>query len=194
MCDRCEKHLNKWETCAANWLYNWEPDVVIKCEAGIIYEQIRYHEFRLYCLSVLWRMSISKFDYFRLVALGDALEEKLRLALLNEDTLDGLYPVGLTKIVSPNGSDIAFSMQPFRGCPEQGESYHLLTNGFLHDFWIDGYEESSAILHSCLTRDGTMSVPVFSYFEHPKIAEVMRGQIDKFCSNGQQLQEERPLL
>ncbi len=179
LCRECKQKIGKWETYAANWFYNFTPAISLITSDGTIYGHIKYPEFRLYCLSVLWRMSASSLQYYSDVKLPNDHENLIGEALRQADTLDQCYAVGLSRITSIDGSDFAASIPPYKLEVDGRLSFHLLANGFMHDFWIAGYEAAPEISASVLRPEGTLSVPNFTYEEHPYVSMVMRHNLDK---------------
>lgn len=106
LCGSCEQKFSKWETILKNSLiaigekasnslkftfYDEYQDI-------FKVENIKYKEFKLGILSILWRMSIASDDFFKSYDLGDYYEEKLRHILLNEDLVDEKkYPIIVTR-------------------------------------------------------------------------------------------------
>jgi hypothetical protein len=65
----------------------------IQMQDCIVLQNLDYKKFKLFLLSLLWRMSITTQDFFTNVSLGQRHEEKIRKALLDEDPLQpGDYP------------------------------------------------------------------------------------------------------
>jgi hypothetical protein len=122
-------------------------------------------------------MSVSNLPYYGRVRLDDSDSEVIRHALLAADTLEDIYPVGFSKITNLEGGEIAISVQPYRMEHEKHLSFHLLANGFMHDFWIRGYDKTTK--NASLKLDGLLHVPTFTYLEHPDIARVMQTHLDK---------------
>ncbi len=53
----------------------------------IVLQNLDYKKFKLFLLSLLWRMSVTTLGFFANVSLGQKHEEKIRKALLDEDPL-----------------------------------------------------------------------------------------------------------
>jgi hypothetical protein len=90
LCKKCEQKFARWEKYTKE---AFGDDVGIKIiREGNIFKlsDLDYRTFRLFLFSLLWRMSVSKLDFFSEVSLGNKHEEILRLALLNEDPLEPL--------------------------------------------------------------------------------------------------------
>ena len=185
LCRCCEKRFSRWETCAANWFYNWEPVVAEEIPGFVLYKELPFEKFRLYCLSVLWRMSISSLPYYKGVDVGASVEETLRKALLEGDPLEERWPIGFMKIVMPDGEDVALSVDPYSCLIDGQKSFYLLTNGFLHEFHMDSMGvEDGVLVQGCLTRAGTLAVARMPYIYHPVIGPHIRAQIDAYIRNG----------
>lgn len=99
LCGSCEQKLSKWETIFKRDLIdignrksrflsiNHPSEKLLKVEG------IRYREFKLAALSILWRMSITSAPFFAAYKLGN-YEEKLRKVLLDENVPDEKrYPI-----------------------------------------------------------------------------------------------------
>jgi hypothetical protein len=65
---------------------------------AVVIQNLQYDKLKLFLMSLLWRMGISKLPFFKQVDLGLHLE-KLRLALLGEDPLPAeRYPCLLVAV------------------------------------------------------------------------------------------------
>ena len=91
LCSDCEVKVSRWEDTLKRDLVdfgNLESNflAITKVSKGLIkVEGIRYNEFKLGVLSILWRMSLSSNEYFKSYNLGP-YEEKFRKFLLEEAT------------------------------------------------------------------------------------------------------------
>lgn len=89
LCSTCEVKISKWEDTLKRDLVDFGKLQsnfleITKVNKGFIkVEGIRYNEFKLGVLSILWRMSLSSHKYFQSYNLGP-YEEKIREILLNE--------------------------------------------------------------------------------------------------------------
>ena len=103
LCADCELKFSKWEDKLKRDLTDFgklESNFleIEKINRELVrVERIRYKEFKLAILSILWRMSISSRKHFKSYNLG-AYEEKLRLILLNEIVpIEKKYPISVTR-------------------------------------------------------------------------------------------------
>ncbi|RYZ84547.1 MAG: hypothetical protein EOP04_17800 [Proteobacteria bacterium] len=175
LCEHCEGRISKWEKYAADWLYNRAlvPAVESESESGTIYSGIDYEKFRLYCLSVLWRMAESSISFYEGVRLQASDAELIRKALMAEDPMDGSFPVCLFRIIGPNGELFPATVQPYQTVSARHTSFHLITNGFAHDFWVRGYEHLPYVKECSLKRDGRLAVPSILYSDYAPIQDVI---------------------
>jgi hypothetical protein len=97
LCEICERKLRDWENYASRVIYGPEPLLVDNYPGLLLYRGIDYTKFKLFQLSLLWRMGIAHKNvgpktsaanrFFRKVILGEH-EERLRLMLFNNSPGD----------------------------------------------------------------------------------------------------------
>lgn len=116
-------------------------------------------------------MSESNLDYFERVSLTAADRETIRQALLSDDTLDFQFPVCFTRLEKPDGELFPISMQPYTTGEGQGRCVHLITNGFVHDFWVSDQLDNLPLRMCALRPEGTLVVPIFPYLNFPPVRE-----------------------
>ena len=83
LCKLCEEKLSKWEKYARQSMYGGECIEVITINPGYFEFQIDYAKFKLFQLSILWRVGLSTNDAFASVKLGNH-EDVLRRMLFEE--------------------------------------------------------------------------------------------------------------
>lgn len=120
LCKECENKFSKWETVLKKDLVDISNlhsrflNISKLNEKFIKVENIRYKEFKLAILSILWRMSISSHRFFQSYSLGP-YDEKLRHILYNELTpKETQFPVSISRY-ELNGqfsSDIIMGFPP----------------------------------------------------------------------------------
>jgi hypothetical protein len=132
LCGDCEQKLSKWESVLKRDLVdignqkseflsiNHIDEKLFKVEG------IRYKEFKLAILSIVWRMSVTSKPFFESYRLG-VYEEKLRQNLLDENVpdekkypimasryeLDGVFYPGMVMGFPPGKYDQTFTVQSF---------------------------------------------------------------------------------
>ena len=83
LCEACEQKFSKLESYAKRVIFEDELHLVERLPGGVKLGGVDYTKFRLYLLSVLWRMGVSGLPMFANVDLGEHAE-LLRIALLSE--------------------------------------------------------------------------------------------------------------
>ena len=83
LCKQCEEKFSKWENYARRVLYGGECLEIIKDVPGVLSCKVDYEKFKLFQLSILWRVGISTYEGFSSVKLGNH-ENVLREMLYNE--------------------------------------------------------------------------------------------------------------
>lgn len=96
LCGDCEILLSKYEKYAAETLYSKNKNTkVLSVKVYRIegttksiqkFTGLSYKEFKLFLLSILWRLIIS--NTYKIQFVDDETKEKLRLAILNQDPLN----------------------------------------------------------------------------------------------------------
>jgi len=142
LCKPCDSALGKEsERVASQVLYYGKPKIIENSEHGSVFRDLDYPSFRLYCLSTLWKMSVSSIDYFNKVDLGEEMNEFLRLAILYRDTLDQRFPFTFARLMI-NENDFQCSIKPFTLKRGRHKSIILVTNGILMECHYKGYENN----------------------------------------------------
>ncbi len=132
LCGDCERKLSRWESVLKRDLVDIgnKRSKFLKIshvnKKLLKVEGIRYKEFKLAILSILWRMSITSEPFFVSYKLG-VYEEKLRQRLINEDIsderkypimvsryeLDGVFYPEIVMTFPPGKYDQMFTVQSF---------------------------------------------------------------------------------
>jgi hypothetical protein len=83
LCSKCEQQLSNYERYAREIIYGRPQLYSAKKGRKLHLKGIDYSKFKLFLLSLIWRMGISKGKFFQEVELGP-YEEELRLKILTE--------------------------------------------------------------------------------------------------------------
>lgn len=132
LCGDCEQKISKWESILKRDLVDIGNQNSKFLSINHIDEEcfkvegIRYKEFKLAILSILWRMSVTSDQFFESYRLG-VYEEKLRQKLLDENVpdekkypimvsryeLDGVFHPNIVMGFPPGKYDQIFTVQSF---------------------------------------------------------------------------------
>jgi hypothetical protein len=75
LCSECEQKISKWEKYAKEAFSKGIGITIVQDGKIVKISNLDYHKFRLFLLSLLWRMGVSRLDFFKLIDLGDKHEE-----------------------------------------------------------------------------------------------------------------------
>jgi len=132
LCGDCEIRLSRWESVLKETLVDIGNKTSTSLTIDIIGKElfrvkcIRYKEFKLALLSIIWRMSIASDPFFESYKLG-IYDEKLRQALLSEKVpdekkfpimvsryeLDEVFDPGMVMGFPPGRYERLFTVQSF---------------------------------------------------------------------------------
>jgi hypothetical protein len=132
LCGDCEIRLSRWESVLKETLVDIGNKTSTSLSIDIIgkelfrVKRIRYKEFKLAILSIIWRMSIASDPFFESYKLG-IYDEKLRQALLSEKVpdekkfpimvsryeLDEVFDPGMVMGFPPGRYERLFTVQSF---------------------------------------------------------------------------------
>ena len=96
-----------------------------------------YLKFRLFLLSLLWRMGVSKLEFFEDVNLGGKHEKALRLALMSENSLDAeQYSCALIGVLIDGTFSPDLILRPKRVLGPDLHGYGIVIGGMLFQFLV----------------------------------------------------------
>lgn len=135
--------------------------------------QADYRLFKLYLMSLIWRMGITKLTAFESVKLGRKHEERLRSALINEDPLTTHdYPVILCAVTIQKNWLPDWIVPPHAGYFGM-HTYAGIIGGFLHSFFVGSHPVHRNLQPLTLQEDGTIFMPSRNIREIPFLLKAM---------------------
>jgi hypothetical protein len=130
LCERCESQFSGYETYASGIFYQ-DTIGVTQNSKEIQVHQVHYIKFKLFVMSLLWRMGISRDEFFLGVQLGQH-EEQLRKALLTENPLTAPEYAFFIYAVFHQGKFMRdFTMQPSSAPGRANTAYRVVIAGFM---------------------------------------------------------------
>jgi len=154
LCDSCEQLLNRHENYVSRFLFGGVGFTGTTADGKHFIEGIDYRLFRLYHLSVLWRMSVSSLKIFRHVDLGPHAET-LRQMILNDDPGDpDLY--GFICVAARIDGKLFndWMVEPSRVKVNGYTIYRVVICGLLYLFFVDGRPVPDPYREGFIKRDG----------------------------------------
>ena len=177
LCEECEQKLSIWEH------YFRETFLIGK---GLKFKHVSnythvegldYKIFRLFELSILWRMSISALDFFSEVDLGTTHEERIRSALLNEDPLRPEdYPCFHSAVLIAGKIHTDGIINPISLRHYGLRCYAIYMCGLIFIFYVGKQSPQPEIFNHCITRQGTLILSK----QHAQDIPFLREAIVKF--------------
>ena len=89
LCWECEQKLSGWEKYAKELLFDQAPQGINHGDR-MVYSGVDYARFKLFQMSLIWRMSVTSHRYFRNVSCGAPHEERMRQMLVAADPGDAI--------------------------------------------------------------------------------------------------------
>lgn len=160
LCAQCESKLSRWETYAANAVYNKNRARCEKIDDTIYVDGLDYAQFKLFLLSLIWRAGVSSLRVFQQTDLGPH-EERLRQMLLAGDPGPFDRYGCLVFAITLEGKPMAGTIYGPQPCSVDGHRcYRLLVRAFLFIFFVSSHRPGEIAVSQFLSEDGRLRIPV----------------------------------
>lgn len=166
LCSECEGKLSKYEIYGEEVIYakgkRNKAYIFSKQETPDLqfslfhYKGLNYHRFRLFLLSILWRLIICK--TFPCPHIDEVEVDRLRKAIYNENPLE-YDDFGCTiQAIFYSKDKLAnrFMLQPYSDIKEGKLGIFMLIDGFLYSYFIDTKTSNDKLKATFLQSDGSM--------------------------------------
>jgi hypothetical protein len=158
LCRVCEQRIGRWEDYAKRTFVDGQGVRTTPLEGGMRLHGIDYKTFKLFQLSLLWRMSVSAQDFFAEVDLGPH-EEKLRVALLNDDPLQpGDYCCALIVVKVAGAFLKDWMLAPSQGRLGSNRAYWLVINGIFFIYCVGSHPPPAGLAAAAITQRNELVV------------------------------------
>lgn len=164
LCDHCENHISKFESYGRNIFYGHSSNKFRASTSNqgkfINLKNLDYAKLKLFFLSIIWKSSVSKREFYKTVYLGHKHEEIMRKMILNSEPYDdSKYPICIVKLTDKE--NISRLISGFNKLKQDGIfSYLLLIDGFLFWYKISSHKSSIFDTKFRIRSDGSLLVPV----------------------------------
>jgi hypothetical protein len=119
-----------------------------------------YLKFRLFLLSLLWRMGVSKLEFFEDVNLGGKHEKALRLALMSENSLDAeQYSCALIGVLIDGTFSPDLILRPKRVLGPDLHGYGIVIGGMLFQFLVMSHPPPAIWAEFCISTANRVRIP-----------------------------------
>jgi hypothetical protein len=158
LCDSCEQRLSRWEDYGARVLRRLEAATSgVGPGVAVVLSSIEYNRFKLFQMSLLWRIAASRHSLFAAVEIGPH-QERLRNALANARPGPSFdYGCIIASLVRPNG--LGHVIPPPRCLRLDGHrAVLLLAGGVYWIFFVSAHASASLGRDLFLSEDGELRV------------------------------------
>lgn len=190
LCGDCEVQLSKYENYSAETFYakNLKNKAYIKKANETLDQQyftyeyagFSYKEFKVFLLSILWRIIIS--NKFKTPQIDNRIVEKLKLAVRNQDPLDYDDFGCLVQVIKYKKGQLAkgFILDPFLTQNENSPILNILIDGFMYSFYLNSKQIRNETKDFFLRKDGTMTILGRVIFTDKSLLERIKSAFDFF--------------
>ena len=186
LCADCERRLSRFEKYTAELFGKSSSKKVTLDKMMLTIHGVDYAMFKLCALSILWRSSVAKNDFFSRISLGPH-EDCIRLMLLNaEPGPSHKYGFVLQMLLDDDGKVLnGLMLQPdMTRTPEGYRCCRFLYGGCLWFYLVASHTEKFAFRENFLNENGSLRIALQYARRNPMIAGLAEqlkasGKIDK---------------
>ena len=185
----CEGKLSVWESHAADLLGAGKINPLTVPGRETLEIPIQYEEFKLYGMSLIWRLAVTSHPNFAIGSLGDCQEE-LRQAIHEGNPLSPeKFPFFVRAFLAPDGNFYTDWMSP----PMRDEFYgrsaiSMVIGGLLYTFVARKPDVPELLLSATPQTGGPLRIPVEKIESCPRFEPVYREAVEGAKRNA----EKRP--
>ena len=174
LCDECEGRFSRFEDYACRQLFSQSGPILQRPAGHFKWAGLEYTKFKLFQMSLLWRMGVSTLPYYAHVNLGKH-EEILRRMLLSEDPGEpwryGCIATLLKHVGEPM---LGIFAQPERTKLLGHSCYRLVLAGMHWYIFVSSHQPRSIVDSLFLVPSGTWTLFHGEIFDFPYLrAQVM---------------------
>jgi hypothetical protein len=173
LCRTCEQKLGQWEHRSKAAFVDGKGLRATQQGKRVLLQGLDYKTFKLFQLSLLWRMSVSSLPFFKEVDLGPH-DEILRQALLNDDPLrPDQYPCWIIAVEINGLPVIDWMLEPSLTKLDGHHIYWLVITGLLFSFYVGGHAPPAEIKPLLLNDRGEMTILIQEAKTIPALADTL---------------------
>jgi hypothetical protein len=143
----------------------------VQKQDGIVLQNLDYKKFKLFLLSLLWRMSITTRDFFANVSLGKKHEKTIHAALLDEDPLQPEdYPCVVELLTLGGRFHQDFLLKPYsmRGT---FRIYMAVIAGLRFSFYVGSCVPPKSFVSSAISQQNELTIGFAEIRNEPVLYE-----------------------
>lgn len=160
LCSFCERKISVWETYTKGIIHDDGLHLINRQKHCLTIGGADYARLKLYGMSLLWRMGVSRRPVFREVNLG-LHEERLRRALFEEDPMEPSdYPFITAALFFKGENRRDYIVPPSLIKLDGFHVYRCVIAGFLYSFFVGSHKLDEKIENLILKKDGVIQLPI----------------------------------
>lgn len=173
LCKKCESQFSGYETYASEVLYG-ENFAAENLGAITSVGGIEFHRFKLFLMSLLWRLDATTLPFWRDVNIGSTHREALRTMLLAEDPGEPWqYGCTIMRLLH-DGKTFAGVISSPAAAKNDGHHLHaVVVDGFVFSFCVSSHKPRS-IERGFLQKDGRLVILAREFTDVPFLSEMAR--------------------
>jgi hypothetical protein len=172
LCRSCEQKLARWEKYAKETFTDGKGLIIQRDSRILRLSNLDCRTFRLFLLSLLWRMAVSSLDFFALADIGAKHQETLRVALLNEDPLEpSQYPCLICGICIDGIFHRDWISPPMHMRSGDHHCHCIVINGILFSFYVTSHPLPAVFSEMCINKKHEMRMFIGELREIPFLTE-----------------------
>lgn len=176
LCCECEQLLSVWEGYASRFMSSrqWPVNQITNFQREFSCDKIDYRKFKLFQMSILWRMSVTSIRFFSDVNLGPH-EETIRAMLLSENPGEP-YDYGCVLLMLMLDKKTLFNplSPPERARMIGHRVYWFQAGGFMWTFLVSKHAITFPFRSHLLQKSGTLRVECCLAEDVPLVAREAR--------------------
>jgi hypothetical protein len=136
LCGLCEQQFSRYENYACSVFFGSAASVPTRIPTGLLFRGLNYDPLKLFFMSLLWRLAVTKIEYLKGADLGPHVEP-LRILLHAEDPNDYRNFGCMVTALKWEGKHITdLIIPPVYTRFEQRRVWAVVITGFLFNFFV----------------------------------------------------------
>lgn len=176
LCESCEDKTGRWDHYASQVFYRKQHRQPEMGNRRFRFPEVSYKEFKLFLMSLLWRMHSAEGALFNNIDLGQKHSERVRNALLIDDPLSqDDYPCFITAVMIDGQFCEDWLFQPEATRTDGRRWYHLLVAGYLFSYVVASHPLPKGLTEHSLNSNDELAVQFRELREIPFLHKTMSG-------------------
>ncbi len=161
LCETCEGRSGEWDDYASKVFFGDVAKPMARGQKTIRFAKVGYKIFKLFLMSLLWRMHAAEGELFSQVDLGQKHGERIRQALIAGDPLDqDDYPCLIVAVLIDGKMYHDWILQPDVARADGYRWYRFVVCGYLFNFAVSSHSLPKGVSEFSLTTRDELVVSI----------------------------------